>query len=128
MFSLISSQIRRDRSASITQMSAGMIVQMTSSRLLPCVYFATRPSRCRYFQRKRSRIASTTTKMMPVIHMMRWNMPSICGAYVDACSGRCIQKGSARPAAGESAAAETKSATRRIRAARVTGVMFFTVG
>ena len=33
------------------------------------------------------------TKVTPVIHMIRWNMASICGAYVDACSGSVIQKG-----------------------------------
>jgi hypothetical protein len=37
MFSLICVQMRRDSSASITQISAGTMVQMTSSRLFPCV-------------------------------------------------------------------------------------------
>ena len=80
----------------------------------------------RYFHRKMSSTLSTITKMTPVIHMMRWNMPSIRGAYVEACSGRRIQVGHAPAAAGDSAAAKTKSADRTGRAALRAPRVFFT--
>jgi hypothetical protein len=52
---------------------------------------------------------------------------SICGAYVDACSCRCSQNGRALAVAGSAtAAAETKSAARRSRAARAADGVFFT--
>src|SRR5262245_7372179 len=65
--------------------------------------------------------------MIPVIHMMRWNIPSISWANVEACSGKCIQNGSAPAEAGASAAPKRKSAVRRSRPARGTVVVIFTI-
>jgi len=53
-------------------------------------------------------------------------MSSIRGAYVDTCSGRRIQVGHAPAAAGERAAAKTKSADRTGRAALRAPKVFFT--
>src|SRR2546421_6296340 len=74
-------------SPSATMVTAGIVVQITSARVLPCVLKAFWPGRCRYFTTNQIRPTSTSTNAIPVMIVIARNRPSTSPANVEPLSG-----------------------------------------